>query len=475
METLDYKTIPQPSFQIKKTKLELSPHNMKPDYIGRNKVNFRYPFNQVNSYLQEEYGMLCKIDIKLQKAKVPTVGAELKLTLDKAGILSCIENVGIKIGGGAKVTVEHVNLLSCTMNSIENDPLYDANAGNLMEATTGGAQGMALKQSVGATTTDFIETYSSATCCFQIPFTSLSNTHQNIPLFSKAPIEVEIEFAEGAMVGSFEYKDTASANQILTDDLNDLVKYSNVRLESYVIEVSDQVQRGIHDIYGGIYVLNSTTWSHSDDIIPTGTSSIASIIPIGVKSMKRVFVVHRDNLKIQLSSRKITEADLDYPLSLGHQINPKIDHYHFELDKENHPTQPVKGIQGAVYELLRADDKCGKHHNTALGTKGGASENFHFSKNRLENPFSLDLGSSGTPNKSGYNIGSYVSSMNFETMNFGRTSSILDGVDTNGLNLIYHCKTTAPLAADVRLDFFVEHDTQMVLNMNSTQIFEYYD
>ena len=64
--------------------------------------------------------------------------------------------------------------------------------------------------------------------------------------------------------------------------------------------------------------------------------------------------------------------------------------------------------------------------------------------------------------------------LNFEVLNFNRSAHLLDGLDTKGEDLYYIANMTTALPRDLRLDFFVNHDTQIVLNTKGSNVFEYY-
>ena len=413
---ISFSDLPKPSFVIKKTKLPLEPYNKKVLYKGRDTAKMRFPLNQPNSYIDEAFGFIIKWNALLNGLATAEDESLLSFVFDKGGCMSCFDAINVKIGGGDGGT-KNINLLASLMKDIETSPEYASNTGLLMEGLTAGAQGVTLTYEIGAGAVGppvvpgvVDDSKASVEFCLQIPFTAISNTHQNIPLFSKSNIEVELVFAEANVVGSFMYHLGTPDGSVKPDILNDLITYSNVRMETSIISVSDNVQRGIDSIYDGVFILNSTSWSHADALIPTGSKKIQEIIPIAVKSMKRVFVIHRDNTKIIGASHQITEGITTDPLSLGHHINPSIANYHFTLDDVKYPTQPVDGSKGSYYELLRADDQSGKHHENSVNVGSGSSADLTLNKEPQTQPWDLGMASSGSPHAVGYNIGSYVSS-----------------------------------------------------------------
>ena len=462
MSKFDFTPKKEPSFNVNKTRIDMTPVQKIANIPMNTSSTFRMYTQKDNTVFDSSFGLNLNGRLNLNSLTTE-VSSRFFMTLDKAGVSSLIKEINIKVGGYV-IPVTGYNVLCCMMKDYETDPSYCGNSGTLLEGMSSSACGSVLEyeRNGAGVLINPEKTYLN----FSVPLAHnvISNCKSNFPLSGNGAIDIEIVWEEVGKIGAFKLTSATPVNETL---LNSYVTLSNIQLSYDTLQLSSNVFNALANSNDGVFKLHSTNWFHSTDIISAGERGISSTISCGASSMKRVLTSHRDSTKV-MGVTNIVEGILTYPLSLGHRINT-IKSYHYSVDTVHYPNIDVlKSSQ--MYSLLKADDVWGEaSSNSSLCCDSGITENIHFSPE----PFNLNMASTGVPIP-GYHVGSYISAHNFEVMNHGKSHIIMDGMSLVDSDFLYVCTLDASATDDVILDHFVQGDVELILNMKTNKVFEYY-
>jgi hypothetical protein len=472
MDKLNFTEKQFPSLSAVRTKFELESKNKKTSFVGNDKAIFHIPGNMTNTFLDTASGLNLKFKINLGSVTATNL-SKFELALDKAGAFSCIKRMVIRQAGVTLTEIDNVNILACLMKSYEMNPLYCGNQGLLLEGLKQGAMGHVLEFERDDTGAQINPQLAILDVCVPLNFNVLSSSSQNIPLFGKAPIEVELTFEIANKIGA--YILSVAENIALS---NSIVTYTEMSLNGYFIQISDQAMSMINETHGGIYKIMSSNWTTTQDTINSGVKSVSSNIPINVSSLNRLLAVHREADLIMNEGDSVTNLS-DYPLSLGHHIYPNIINYQIDIDGQKFPSLPVRRnanntIYGdeLIYELETADDNWNLFSGkSSFCARSGADDAFKYSPDA----FLADFTSSGCPfGGVTSNVGSYASGYDFEVMNEGKSDIMYNGRSTVGSDMNYNVLMSASTATAMVIDYFGQHTVMMVLNTRGSGVFEYY-
>jgi len=475
MAELDFRDKHKPSLNAVRTKFELESINKKTTYYGNDKLIFHIPSNMPNTFLDTAYGLNLKFKINLGSITASN-SSKLLLVLDKAGAMSCINRIMVRQAGVVLTELSGANVLACLMKSYETNALYCGNQGLLLEGMKQQAQGAQLEFERNAAGAQITPERAVLDVCVPLNYTVLSSASQNIPLFSKAPIEIELTYEIANRIGAYELTVNPDETPAV---VNTLVSYTEVKLQGYFIEISQQAMSMIDEAHGGIYKIVSNNWTNVQDIVEANVKSFSSNIPVNVSSLNRVLAVHRDSTKIKNEGDIVDSADATYPLSLGHHIYPDIDTYQFNIDGEKFPSVPVRinpndSISGDEfsYQLENTDDSWGLYASkSSLCAKSGASNTFKF--NSLS--FVSGFASAGHPwGGDSTNIASFASGYDFEIMNEGKADKMYNGRSTVGSQFNYNVFLDNGTDDPLYIDYFAQHTVMLILNKRGAGVFEYY-
>jgi len=378
--------------------------------------------------------------------------------LDSSGAMAFIKQFVIETPSATLFNCNNWNVLASALLDQDSSPAWRGSYGNVMLGTYGDAQ---RGETIGA----------GGSRKFCVPLClnplAMSSPHRLIPGFSLAPIQIKLTLESDA-------KSTHNGGAVFT--------FKNVRLVTYVTELSQGAQDHLDQATGGIYNMLCSTYNHASSTLSAGTTSLTPTLGFSMSSLERIICLHR---------KQSSQIALAY--SIGSRATAGLVSYQYLINGEQYPQKAIsvggKGAE-AMAELLIGDHSlqnftkgCGLQNGFARVTNttsgGGMSMLSGVDPGAVKySPFSVvaPVGTTaGSVTDAGVatasNVGTFIATVEMESsVSDGKSSHIYSGINTLGSVLQFNGEYVAqPDGYDV--DFFAQSTVVIGLDMRGTAMF----
>lgn len=395
---------------------------------GGSVIQFDIPANQARTFLDMEASYILVEVENLAGADTGNVVFE-----GTNGIYAMIDKVECLSAGQTLFTVDKYGVLQSVMASMENNTLYGANAGAVLQGSSGSAYaGVALTHG------------NKRTFAIPLQLNGLYNANKYIPLFSRDKLSFRVTLAD-ARVGAI--SSTAAGTTTTAGGL----RFNNPEFVCHQVELGSDAMEAVGGAVDYQFDLVSTDYRHTSAVLATGSTSAVVNLGFAFSSCNKIISTMRTSSLIAGDTARLVA-------SIGSR-------------NKNGLTNACVLLNGAKIpqrEILASDDNISETMAELLVAQGSLASMAHSSRINEGGGFGVNT---ATATNAG-NCGKFASVIGLENMR-SDSDGLYSGVSSIGSVLQLELGFSAGgIASANTLDVFCEYTSQYSLNMLGEQLFQ---